>query len=141
MRRNDSELIGKKMERKASKSFEDLLVWQKAHGLVLEVYKVTESYPKDEIYGLTLQFRNSIRSVPANIAEGYKKTSKLDKLRFFNIAQGSLEESRYYVILSKDLGYIDEVVFNSWILQIIDISQLLNSYYDSIKKSIVPKNT
>ncbi|MEW5845458.1 MAG: four helix bundle protein [Bacteroidota bacterium] len=129
------------MERKASKSFEDLLVWQKAHGLVLEVYKVTKGYPKDEVYGLALQFRNAIRSVPANIAEGFKKTSKLDKLRFFNIAQGSLEESRYYVILSKDLGYIDELVFNNWMLQIIDISQLLNSYYDSIKKSIANKDT
>jgi len=129
------------MERKASKSFEDLLVWQKAHALVLEVYEVTKGYPKDEIYGLTLQFRNSIRSVPANIAEGYKKISKLDKLRFLNIAQGSLEESRYYAILSKDLGYIDEIVFNHWMLQIIDISQLLNSYYDSIKKSIVHNKT
>ncbi|MEJ5317047.1 MAG: four helix bundle protein [Tenuifilum sp.] len=129
------------MERKASKSFEDLLVWQKAHSLVLEVYRTTKGYPKDEIYGLTLQFRNSIRSVPANIAEGYKKISKLDKLRFFNIAQGSLEESRYYTILSKDLGYIDEGIFKNWMLQITDISQLLNSYYDSIKKSIANKDT
>lgn len=128
------------MERKASKSFEDLLVWQKAHSLVLEVYRTTKGYPKDEIYGLTLQFRNSIRSVPANIAEGYKKISKLDKLRFFNIAQGSLEESRYYTILSKDLGYINESIFKNWMLQITDISQLLNSYYDSIKKSIANKD-
>lgn len=110
------------MERKASKSFEDLPVWQKAHGLVLEVYRTNKGYPKDEIYGLTLQFCNSIRSVPANIAEGYKKISKLDKLRFFNIAQGSLEESRYYTTLSKDLGYINESILKNWMLQITDKS-------------------
>jgi len=119
-----------------SKSFEDLLVWQKAHAFVLDVYRTTKEFPKEELYGLTSQFRNSSRSVPSNIAEGYKKRSKADKLRFFNIAQGSLEESRYYVILSRDLGYINHEKYLELLKQVIDISQLLNSYCNAISKSI-----
>jgi len=119
-----------------TKSFEDLLVWQKAHVFVLDVYRVTKGYPKEELFGLTSQFRNSARSVPANIAEGYKRRGKADKLRFYNIAQGSLEESRYYVILSKDLDYINSDKYQDWIKQIIDTSQLLNTYCETISKSI-----
>ena len=119
-----------------SKSFEDLLVWQKAHAFVLEVYRITKESPKEELYVLTSQFRNSARSVPSNIAEGYKKRGKADKLRFFNIAQGSLEESRYYVILSRDLGYINQEKYLELLKQVIDISQLLNSYCNAISKSI-----
>ncbi|QKG78912.1 four helix bundle protein [Tenuifilum thalassicum] len=124
------------MESRVSKSFEDLLVWQKAHALVLDIYRLTNKFPKDELYGLTQQIRNSSRSIAANIAEGYKKYGKLDKLRFYNISQGSLEETRYYIILSKDLGYIEESVYQVLIKQLIDISQLLNAYYNAIKKSI-----
>ncbi len=120
----------------ASKSFEDLLVWQKAHAFVLDVYRTTKEFPKEELYGLTSQFRNAARSVPSNIAEGYKKRGKADKLRFFNIAQGSLEESRYYVILSRDLDYINQEKYLELLKQVIDISQLLNSYCNAISKSI-----
>ena len=77
-----------------TKTFEDLLVWKCAHEFVLEVYKITETFPKNEVFGLTSQFRRAAVSVAANIAEGYKKKGKADKLRFFNMSQGSLEESR-----------------------------------------------
>ena len=87
-----------------SKSFRDLIVWQKAHNLVLSVYKYSESFPSKEVFGLTSQLRRSIVSVPANIAEGVKKRGKPDKVRFMNIAQGSLEESIYYLILANDLN-------------------------------------
>lgn len=69
---------------------------EKAHKLVLETYALTNSFPKSEIYGLTSQLRRSVISIPANIAEGFKKKGKADKIRFLNIAQGSLEETRYY---------------------------------------------
>ena len=95
------------MTRPPAKCFEDLIVWQKAHQFVLAVYRFTESFPKAELYGLTSQLRRAAVSVPANIAEGFKKNSKLDKVRFMNIAQGSIEECRYYLILAKDLGYGD----------------------------------
>jgi four helix bundle protein len=91
--------------RQAAKTFQDLLVWQKAHAFVLEVYKRTASFPGREIYGLTSQMRRAAISIAANIAEGFAKRGKPDKVRFMNIAEGSLEESRYYLILSQDLGY------------------------------------
>jgi four helix bundle protein len=91
------------MKRQPAKSFKDLIVWQKAHEFVLSVYQLTGSFPKDELYGLTSQFRRAAVSIPANISEGFKKKGNPDKVRFMNIAQGSLEECRYYLILSNDL--------------------------------------
>jgi four helix bundle protein len=82
--------------REPAKTFEDLVVWQKAHQFVLAVYRVSRSFPRSETYGLTSQFRRAAVSVAANIAEGFRKRGKADKIRFLNIAQGSLEESRYY---------------------------------------------
>lgn len=82
-------------------------MWQKAHKFVLSVYKNTASFPKEELFGLTSQFRRAAVSIAANIAEGYKKKGTKDKLRFFNISQGSIEECRYYLILSRDLNYIE----------------------------------
>ena len=90
-------------------SFENIIAWQKAHAFVLFVYRVTRHFPKDEIFGLTSQFRSAAVSIEANIAEGYQKLSKADKLRFFNISQGSLEECRDYIILSRDLDYISQI--------------------------------
>jgi four helix bundle protein len=119
-----------------SKTFEDLLVWQKSHQFVLAVYKVTSSFSKEELYGLTSQFRRAAISIPANISEGYKKKGKLDKLRFYNISQGSLEECRYYIILSRDLGYITEEVKVTLVRDIVDVSLLLNSYCKAISESI-----
>ena len=88
--------------------FGDLVVWQKAHQIVLQVYRITGSFPAEERFGLTSQMRRAAVSVPANLAEGFKKRGVRDKLNFYNIAQGSLEELRYYLILSKDLGYMPE---------------------------------
>lgn len=87
------------------KTFRDLIVWQKAHELVLAVYKFSDDFPKREDYCLTSQLRRAARSIAANIAEGFKKQSVADKARFLNISQGSLEEVRYYLILAKDLNY------------------------------------
>lgn len=113
-----------------SSSFKDLLVWQKAHLFVLEVYKITKDFPSDELYALTSQFRRAAVSIPANIAEGYTRKGEKDKLRFYNIAQGSLEECRYYILLSKDLKYIDNVNLESIVEE---ISKMLVSYMNKIK--------
>ena len=109
----------------AAKSFQDLIVWQKAHGFTLQVYTSTRGFPKEEIYGLTSQFRRAAVSIPANIAEGFRKQSKADKARFFNMAEGSLEECRYYLILAHDLGHLDKRPL--WILS-DEIGRLLNAY-------------
>jgi len=93
------------MDKMGAKNFRDLVVWQKAHKLVLEVYSFTRSFPAEENYGLKSQMRRSAVSVAANIAEGFRKKGRADKIRYFNIAEGSLEECRYYLILSQDLQY------------------------------------
>jgi four helix bundle protein len=89
-----------------ARRFEDLFVWQKSHQLVLAVYRMTNRFPKEEVYGLSAQMRRAAVSVPANIAEAFKKRGRPDKARVLNIAQGSLEELRYYFILASDLGYV-----------------------------------
>jgi len=88
-----------------AKFFTDLEAWQNAHAFVLEVYRLTAKFPSEERFGLTSQFRRAAVSVPANIAEGFRKYTIADKARFLNIAEGSLEEYRYYCILVQDLGY------------------------------------
>ena len=79
-------------------TFENVIAWQRAHQFVLAVYGITKGFPPEEIYGLTSQFRRAAVSIEANIAEGYKKLSKADKLRFLNISQGSVEDCRDYII-------------------------------------------
>ena len=89
---------------KPARTFQDLLVWQKAHAFVLEAYRITAAFPKSATYGLALQMRRAAVSIPANIAEGFRRRGKADKARFLNIAEGSVEECRYFLILIKDLG-------------------------------------
>ena len=115
-----------------TKSFKELLFWQKAHKFVLEVYKLTESFPKSELYGLTSQFRRAAVSIAANIAEGYKKRGKNDKIRFMNISQGSLEECRYYILLAKDLNFGYEKEMENLL---DEVSKLIYSYANVIKNS------
>jgi four helix bundle protein len=113
-----------------SRQFTDLIVWQKAHAFVLGVYPYTTSFPKTEQYGLVQQLRRASVSVPANIAEGYRRRSETEKIRFLNIAQSSLEECHYYLILSKDLNYgehhLDE--------KLAEIAKLLTGYIKGITK-------
>ncbi len=115
-----------------ARTFKDLIVWQKAHQFVLLVYRMTQIFPSSEIYGLTSQFRRAAVSIAANIAEGFRKKGNADKLRFYNISRGSLEECRYYLILSKDLGYCDESEANQLLTE---VSKLLESYSQNILNS------
>ena len=115
-----------------AKSFEQLIVWQKAHQLVLGIYRLTDSFPRHEIYGLTSQLRRAAVSTPANIAEGFKKRGRADKARFLNIAQASLEECRYYLILAKDLNYGDTTRLQP---QLEEVSKLLGAYAAKILAS------
>ena len=94
------------MAQQPAQSFRDLTVWQKSHALVLDVYKLTQRLPKEELFGLISQMRRAAVSIPANIAEGFKRRGKPDKARHLNIAQGSLEELQYYFILCADLSYL-----------------------------------
>jgi four helix bundle protein len=115
-----------------AKSFRDLIVWKKAHELVLLTYQYSEAFPKKEMFGLTSQLRRAIISVAANIAEGFKKRGKRDKMRFLNIAQGSLEECRYYFILAKDLKYGNNEALEE---KAEEVSKLIEAYYKAILNS------
>jgi four helix bundle protein len=119
-------------KREKAQSFKDLIVWQKAHLMVLEIYKLTRAFPKDELYVLTSQLRRSSISVAANIAEAFKKKSAADKLRILNIAQGSLSETEYHVILSKDLQYTKDSSIDN---RIAEVGRLLEKYMQAFSKN------
>ena len=87
-------------------NYKDLKVWEKAHEFTLKVYEMTKTFPKEEIYSLTNQLRRAASSIPANIAEGCGKNSKADLANFLNIGLGFANESEYYLLLSKDLLYL-----------------------------------
>jgi len=119
-------------ERPKARTFRDLMVWRKAHEFVLAVYRFTLAFPKSEIYGLAQRMRRAAVSIPANIAEGFTRRGKTDKARFMNIAESSLEESRYYLILAQDLGYGQtDVLMNS----LEEVSRPLNAYARAILAS------
>ena len=119
-------------DRSPARSFHDLTVWQKAHEFVLAVYRYSESFPEREKYGLAHQLRRAAVSIPANIAEGFGKRSPADKARFLNMAEGSVEECRYYLILSQDLGYGQTELLTS---TLEETSKLLNAYTRAILAS------
>lgn len=85
--------------------FQDLIVWQKAHQFVLNVYRITQLLPKEEIFGISSQLRRAAISIAANIVEGFRKRGKNDKMKFLNIAQASADECAYFLILIQDLNY------------------------------------
>ena len=121
------------MDRSPARTFQDLIVWQKAHQFVLGVYRISKGFPREEIYGLSSQFRRAAISIPANIAEGFKKRVRLDKARFMNVAQGSLEECRYYLILTRDLGYGDT---KELMVAIDEVGRLLSKYAGAISARV-----
>jgi len=117
-------------QRAPARSFEDLVVWQRAHQFVLLVYRLTKGFPDTEKFGLTSQLRRAAVSIPANIAEGFKKRGKADKARFLNTAQGSAEECRYYLILCRDLGYADSAPARALL---DEVCRLLESYAAAVR--------
>ena len=115
--------------------FKELIVWQKSINLVTEIYRITEKFPSNEIYGLTSQLRRASVSVPSNIAEGNTRRSKADYLQFLRIARGSCSEIETQIIISKNLEFIDDNTFETLILNIIEISKMINGLINSLKDS------
>ncbi|HWR53783.1 MAG TPA: four helix bundle protein [Bryobacteraceae bacterium] len=109
--------------------FEDVVVWRKAHAMVLAVYHMTARFPSEERFGLTSQFRRAAISVAANIAEGYRKRGRADKIRMLNVAEGSLAECQCYLLLSRDLGYADPTCL---LEQADEVERLLVGYSHAI---------
>ncbi len=119
-------------DRAPARTFQDLIVWQRAHAFVLGVYRVTNGFPTTERYGLTSQFRRAAVSIPANIAEGFRRRGRMDKGRFMNVSQGSLEECRYYLLLARDLGYCNS---DDLLQKLDEVGRLLDAYTRSILSS------
>jgi len=117
------------MDRPPAQKFEDLIVWQKAHALTLRIYTLTKTFPKEELFGLTAQMRRASVSVPANIAEGFSKKGRPDKARILNISQASLEELRYFLILARDLGYLEERT--TW-ADVDEVARMLGAYIRTV---------
>ncbi|MBU1121911.1 MAG: four helix bundle protein [Candidatus Omnitrophota bacterium] len=114
------------------KTFKDLKVWEKAHKLTLEVYKITKLFPGDEKFGIISQIRRYVVSIPTNLAEGFKRRSKKDFSRFINISEGSLEETKYLLFLAKELKYLDDKKLEEVNQMCNEIGRMLNGLYKKL---------
>jgi len=115
----------------AVRTFEDLLVWKKSHELVLMVYRETDQYPKQEIFGLVSQTRRSAVSVSANIVEGFRRNRTRDSLNFYRISDASLEETKYHLMLAHDLHYISDESYRLLKQKSEEVGRLLNGWMKS----------
>ena len=123
------------MKREPAKDFQDLIVWQKAHQFVLSSYHFSGSFPSNERYGLTSQFRRSAISIPANIAEGYARTHRGDYLRHLSIARGSLSELETHLTIAARLEYIErEQVVEVWNMT-QEVGKMLTKLVKSLRES------
>lgn len=110
------------------RDFRKLKVWEKSHHLALAIYKVTASFPKEELYGLTSQIRRAVSSIPANIAEGCGRNGKPDFMRFCHIAMGSASELEYHLLLARDLGLLGGLDHKKFTSQVTEIKQMLTAF-------------
>ena len=120
--------------KKEVRNFNDLEVWQKAHHLTLEIYKITKDFPKAEIFGITNQLRKAASSISANISEGFERYYPKDKSRFYYQARGSIAEVQNFLLLARDLGFIDNQTFQGLYEQANSTRQLLNGLIRSTSK-------
>jgi len=114
------------------RNFQLLDFWQKSHKLTLRIYQITQSFPKEELFGLTSQMRRSASSIPTNISEGCGRDSSAELKRFFIIAAGSTSELQYQLILSRDLSYIDSNTFKELEDEVMQIRKMIFSYCDKL---------
>jgi len=114
-------------------NYKDLKVWEKAHHFTLKVYEATKLFPKEELYSLTNQLRRTASSIPANIAEGCGKNSQAEFAHFLNISLGSANETEYFLILSKDLKYLDENIFETLMKIINEIKAMLIALISKVR--------
>lgn len=116
-------------------SFKDLHVWQKSHSLVLIIYRVTKGFPSNEIYGLTNQLRRAAISITSNIAEGFYRQSRKEKIQFYSITIGSIGEVENQIIIARDLGYINQKESEKILSGLNEVLKMMNALIKSIRKS------
>ena len=115
------------------RDFRKIVVWQKAHALTLQVYRVTVFFPKEELYGLTSQMRRASSSIGANIAEGCGRDSQVELVRFMHIASGSASELEYHFLLARDLGFIDGTTYTEFDMSINEIKKMLAGFAKAVR--------
>ena len=118
-----------------SRNWDELIIWQESHNLVQEIYKLTKNFPKEELYNLTSQIRRAVTSIPTNIVEGHSKGSSKEFIRFLYISRGSLEEVKYLLLLSKDLGYITIEEYTELNERLSKLSLQLNNFIRYLQKT------
>lgn len=121
--------------------WKQLIVWQKAHELCLWTYRVTSAFPNHELFGLTSQMRRNGQSIPSNLAEGSKRPSIVDRRHYHVIAEGSLEELKYQLLLSRDLEYISNAQFDDGMARCQEVGRLLHAYNQKLGGTIVKSST
>ena len=114
-------------------TFTDLIVWKEGHKLVIQIYQVTKNFPTEEIYGITSQIRRASVSVTSNIAEGFGKKSYKEKIQFYRTASASLFEVKNQLLISRDIGYLQEDAYNQLIDQADSAHKLLNRFMSTTK--------
>ncbi len=116
-------------------AFKDLVAWQKAYQLALDIYRATSDFPSREMFGLTSQMQRAAISVPANIAEGYGRGMGRDFVRFLAIARGSLSEVETYLLMAKDLGYLDTTTYSNLNKTRAEVGRLIHGLRMSLQKT------
>ena len=115
------------------KDFRKLSVWEKSHSLVIEIYKITVSFPKNETFGLTSQIRRACASIPANIAEGCGRDGETELARFLQIALGSASELEYHILLARDLTFLDEKSYDNLNNRVTEVKRMLTSLIQKLR--------
>lgn len=115
------------------RDFRDLKVWEKSHQLTLAVYRVTATFPKEELYGLISQIRRASVSISANIAEGCGRHGEPELARFLQIAMGSASEFEYHLLLARDLGYLQASQYQDLVSEVIEVKRMMTSFIQKLR--------
>ncbi|HQT90946.1 MAG TPA: four helix bundle protein [Candidatus Kryptobacter bacterium] len=121
------------MSEERTRNFRELIVWQKAHKMTLDIYRATASFPKEETYGITSQLRKAASSVPANIAEGCGRNSEAEFARFMQIAAGSASEVEYHLLLAHDLNFIEPISYTQLDSDVNEVKKMLNVFLQRLR--------
>lgn len=117
------------------KDFTELEIWKRSHKLTVDIYRATQKFPKEEIYGLTSQIRRAVSSIPTNIAEGCGRRTNAELANFLNIASGSASEVEYELLLAKDLNYLNDIQYQQFAKEVREIRSMLSAYMTKVREA------
>lgn len=118
--------MNKEMEKTKIISFTDLNAWKEGHLIVIDIYRITKTFPREEMFGLTSQMRRCAVSITSNIAEGFSRRSYREKIQFFSISQGSVTELQNQLLVAHDIGYLSDAEFQNLDNRLITLHKIIN---------------